>query len=201
MIQLIEEVKSGHYAVRWNINPIYENGEFVKNEYEEYVFDFIPNIRDIQILITEYFNKQTDLRIKYGFEWNGRQVLLSDENKFNFKAIIDEVARIESSIKEWDEKNPELAGKNHVLEIFEKGLEGQTEMLIPTGRPASLLPLTLKLGIDNVPENFHIFNTVEELQEFFNLGVQHLINAYAKGWTQIATFDYTPYIEILNNLK
>lgn len=201
MIQLIEEIKSGHYAVRWNIKPIYENNEIVKYSYEEHIFDYIPNIKDIQSVITEYFNKQTDLYIKYGFKWNGRQVYLSDENKFNFKAIIDEAARVETAIKIWDDNNPELAGINYTTTEGENDNGEKIEFTWPTGRPTSLLPITLKLGIDNIPENFYVFTRLEELQDFFNLGVQHLINAYAQGWGQIATFDYTPYIEILNNLK
>lgn len=201
MIQLIEEVKSGHYAVRWNIKPIYENNEIVKYSYEEHIFDYIPNIKDIQSVITEYFNKQTDLYIKYGFRWNERQVYLSDENKFNFKAIIDEAARVETAIKIWDDNNPELAGINYTTTEGENAAGDKVEMYIPTGRPTSLLPITLKLGIDNIPENFYVFNKLEELQDFFNLGVQHLINAYAQGWGQIATFDYTPYESILAEIK
>lgn len=201
MIQLIEEVKSGHYAVRWNIKPIYENNEIVKYSYEEHIFDYIPNIKDIQSVITEYFNKQTDLYIKYGFKWNGRQVYLSDENKFNFKAIIDEAARVETSIKIWDDNNPELAGINYTTTESENDNGEKIEFTWPTGRPTSLLPITLKLGIDNIPENFYVFTKLEELQEFFNLGVQHLINAYAQGWGQIATFDFSEYQKILDTLK
>lgn len=201
MIQLIEEIKSGHYAVRWNIKPIYENNEIVKYTYEEHIFDYIPNIKDIQSIITEYFNKQTDLYIKYGFKWNGRQVYLSDENKFNFKAIIDEAARVETSIKIWDDNNPELAGINYTTTEGENDNGEKIEFTWSTGRPTSLLPITLKLGIDNIPENFYVFTKLEELQEFFNLGVQHLINAYAQGWGQIATFDFSEYQKILDTLK
>ena len=57
----------------------------------------------------------------------------------------------------------------------------------PTDRPASLLPITLKLGEKNIPENFYVFTTLAEIQEFFAAGVQYLIDAYGYGWMQIAT--------------
>ena len=188
-IKLVEHfAERGEWAVRWDFKY---KGDGIY-WYEEDVFNYIPSIEDIQQLITEWYNKQTTELILYGFVWNDKRVYLSDENKFNYKAIIDEAARIESAIKAWDEKHPDLAGKNYIF-------NGEFEE--PTGRPSSLLPVTLKLGTNNTPENFYVFNTLTELQEFFSAGVQYLIDAYGRGWYQIATFDYEPYIKELENLN
>ena len=166
------------------------------NWFEEEAYGFIPTIEDIQQTITEWYNKQTNERILHGFEWNGRRVLLSDENKFNYKAIIDEAARRETTIAIWDKEHPGMVGLNYTVSEA-NGIE----TYVPTDRPASLLPITLKLGEKNIPENFYVFTTLSEIQEFFAAGVQYLIDAYGYGWMQIATFDYAPYEEALANLN
>ena len=128
----------------------------------------------------------------HGFEWNGRKVYLSDENKFNYKAIIDEAARREAAIAIWDSEHPDFSGMDFYM-------DGEVE--VPTGRPTSMLPITLKLGEKNSPENFYVFTTLTEIQEFFSAGVQYLISAYGYGWEQIATFDFSPYEHALSELN
>lgn len=199
-VKLVEHFSSeGLWRVRWDFRPKLDSdgNPTGVNWYEEEAYGFIPTIEDIQQTITEWYNKQTNERILHGFEWNGRRVLLSDENKFNYKAIIDEAARRETAIAIWDKEHPNLAGVTHT---FVEGEDGEM-MPVPTGRPTSLLPITLKLGEKNVPENFYVFTTLAEIQEFFAAGVQYLIDAYGYGWMQIATFDYTPYVEALANLN
>jgi len=202
-IKLIEFRQSdGHWLVRWDFKPKLDvNG----NEtdiywYEEEAYNFVPTIENIQQTITDWFNKQTDGVIKHGFKWKGIDVLLNDENKFNYKAITDEAARRETAIAIWDKENPELAGVNtKCVEGYDR--DGNTVMLdVPTGRPASLLPVTLKLGETNLPENFYTFQTLTELQEFFSAGVDHLLAAYGAGWQKIATFDWMPYVKALEEL-
>lgn len=198
-VKLIEYYEErGQWAVRWDFKK--KPNEEGMYWYEEEVFNFIPTIEDIQQVITEWHNKQTDGVIKHGFVWNGISVLLTDENKFNYKAITDEAARRETAIAIWDKEHPELAGKDVV---YEDGVDvdGNTVQIAnPTGRPQSLLPVTLKLGENNLPENFHTFVTLNELQEFFSAGVDHLIGAYGAGWYKIATFDWMPYVEALEQL-
>jgi len=198
-VKLIEHYEErGQWAVRWDFKkkPNEEGVYF----YEEEVFNFIPTIEDIQQVITEWHNKQTDGVIKHGFVWNGISVLLTDENKFNYKAITDEAARRETAIAIWDKEHPELAGKDI---IFVEGVDedgNAVQIADPTGRPQSLLPVTLKLGENNLPENFHTFTTLSELQDFFSAGVDHLISAYWAGWYKIATFDWIPYVRSLDQL-
>ena len=192
-IKLIEkDAKKGLWYIRWNIKKIIDDNGNDTYTYEEEAFSYPVTIVDVKNVITEWYNKQTNMSILHGFNWKDRQVYLSDENKFNYKAIIDEAARIETSIAIWDKEHPELAGKNHVIE---------NDIEVPTGRPYTLLPITLKLGRDNSSNSFYVFETIGELQEFFSAGVQYLIGAYGQGWYKIATFDYAPYIEILNSLK
>lgn len=202
-VQLVEFYSdNGQWAVRWDFKPkLDEQGnETGVNWYEEEVYNYIPTINDIQQTITDWFNKQTDGMIEHGFEWKGIKVLLNDENKFNYKAITDEAARIETAIAIWDKENPELAGINFIFKD-ETDESGKTkQMPIYTGRPHSKLPVTLKLGETNLPENFYTFTTITELQEFFSAGVDHLIGAYGAGWYKISTFDWMPYVQALEKL-
>lgn len=202
-IKLVEFRESDkHWVVRWDFKPkLDENGnETSVYWYEEEAYNFIPTIEDIQQTIIDWFNKQTDGVIRHGFRWKDIRVLLNDENKFNYKAITDEAARRETAIAIWDKENPALAGKDieKVKVLTDGSIEEYIE--IPTGRPTSLLPVTLKLGETNLPENFYVFNTLAELQEFFAAGVDHLLAAYGAGWYKIANFDWQPYITALEEL-
>lgn len=202
-IKLVEfRQDDGHWVVRWDLKPkLDENG----NEtgiywYEEEAYNFIPTIENIQQTITDWFNKQTDGVIKHGFRWKGIRVLLNEENKFNYKAITDEAARRETAIVIWDKENPDKAGMS-IEEVAGVDKEGNPiSIQIPTGRPTSLLPVTLKLGETNLPDNFYTFETLIELQEFFYSGVNHLLAAYAIGWQKIASFDWQPYVKALEEL-
>lgn len=201
-VTLVEKLETGEWAVRWDFKAkLNEDGtETGINWYEEEVFNYIPTIEDVQQVIITWFNKQTDALIKHGFKWNKIQVLLNDENKFNYKSITDEAARRETAIAIWDKEHPDLAGK-YVTEVEGVDKDGNPVTIqIPTGRPSSLLPVTLKLGETNLPENFYTFQTLEELQEFFANGVDHLLYAYEAGWTKIATFDWGPYVKALEEL-
>ena len=202
-VKLVEQREGdGYWVVRWDFKPKLDSdgNETGGYWYEEESYNWIPTIEDVQRTITDWFNKQTDGVIQHGFMWNGINVLLNDENKFNYKAITDEAARRETAIAIWDKEHPELEGRDVVY------TEGKDEVgnviMIPslTGRPKSLLPITLKLGESNLPENFYMFNNMAELQEFFSAGVDHLLGAYANGWTKIATFDWMPYVQALQEL-
>lgn len=202
-IKLIEfREADGHWLVRWDFKPkLDENGnETGVYWYEEEAYNWIPTIGDIQQTITDWFNKQTDGMIQHGFFWKEIQVYLSDENKFNYKAITDEAARRETAIAIWDKENPEMAGIDFTYVDGTNELGETIQLAVPTGRPKSLLPVTLKLGQTNLPENFYTFSTLSELQEFFSAGVDHLIGAYGAGWYQIATFDWQPYVDALAEL-
>lgn len=202
-IKLIERRESdGLWVVRWDFKPKLnaDGTETGLYWYEEESCNWIPTIEDIQRTIVEWFNKQTDGIIQHGFEWNGINVLLNEENKFNYKAIRDEARDREEDIKKWDEEHPDLAGKNF---IYHEGTDVEGNVIQipePTGRPQTLLPITLKLGENNAPENFYVFYTLEDLKEFFSAGVNHLLGAYGAGWTKIATFDWTLYVQALEEL-
>lgn len=202
-VQLVEFYSNlGQWAVRWDFKPKLdsEGNETGVNWYEEEVYNWIPTITDIQQTVTDWFNKQTDGVIQHGFVWNGIDVYLNDENKFNYKAITDEAARRETAIAIWDKENPELAGVDFT---YSEGVDEEGNVVqfpIPTGRPSTLLPVTLKLGQTNLPENFYTFTTLTELQEFFSAGVDHLIGAYGAGWYKISTFDWSPYVTALEEL-
>lgn len=200
-IKLVERRESdGYWVVRWDFKPKLDSkgNETGIYWYEEEAYNWIPTIEDIQRTIVEWFNKQTDGSIQHGFEWKGIRVLLNDENKFNYKAITDEAVRRETAIAIWDKEHPDLAGKD-AIDIGGIDEEGKP-IMVSTGRPMSLLPVTLKLGEENIPSNFYVFTTLTELQEFFSAGVDHLLGAYGAGWVKIATYDWNPYVKALEEL-
>lgn len=202
-IKLVERRESdGYWVVRWDFKPKLdsEGNKTGLYWYEEEAYNWIPTIEDIQRTIVEWFNKQTDGVIKHGFVWNGINVLLTDENKFNYKAITDEAARRETERAIWDKEHHDMAGKDVVISTGVDEDGNEVEIAIPTGRPSSLLPVTLKLGENNLPESFHTFVNLKELQDFFAAGVDHLLGAYGAGWYKIATFDWSPYVKALEEL-
>lgn len=202
-VKLVERRESdGLWVVRWDFKPKLDSdgNETGVYWYEEEAYNWIPSIEDIQRSIVEWFNKQTDGIIQHGFVWKGIHVLLNDENKFNYKAIRDEARDREEDIKKWDAEHPELAGKDVV---YHEGVDNEGNVIQvpePTGRPQDLLPITLKLGESNAPENFYVFSTLDELKLFFSAGVEHLLGAYGAGWYKIATFDWMPYVRVLEEL-
>ena len=196
LVEFYPEV--GEWAVRWDFSQ--KQGEEGTYWFEETTFNYIPTIEDIQQVIIRWLNQQTDSVIRAGFVWKGIEVFLNDENKFNFKAITDEATRREEAIAIWDKENPELAG---VYSTTQETVDGQgvtVQKVIPTGRPKSLLPATLKLGRNNTAESFYVFETLSELQQFFSDGVDHLVSAYGVGWYRISTFDWLPYAKALEEL-
>lgn len=202
-VKLVERRESdGLWVVRWDFRPKYDDNG---NEsgiywYEEEAYNWIPSIEDIQRTIVDWFNKQTDITIKKGFEWKGINVLLSDENKFNFSLFAIEAERREKEIAEWDKNNPDLKGVNFIVEEY-TNVHGEVfKSEKPTGRKPSRLPITFKLGEGNDLSSFYTFTTIEELFEFTSASTDHLNNAYASGWTKIATFDWSPYIRALEDL-
>ena len=54
-----------------------------------HTFDHIPTEEEVLEIITAHVNALTDEKILSGFVWNGKNVWLSSENQFNFKAAYD----------------------------------------------------------------------------------------------------------------
>lgn len=82
-LECIDEVNN-IWKVRW---------DFIENEqgasFEEAAFSYKPSLHEIQNLIYDWYNKQTDKAILEGFVWKDMQVWLSTENQFNYKAAYD----------------------------------------------------------------------------------------------------------------
>lgn len=202
-VKLIERRETdGYWVVRWDFKPKLdsEGNETGIYEYQEEYYNWIPSIEDIQRTIVDWHNKQTDGIIKYGFWWKDRQVLLTDENKFNYCIFADRATKREDAIKKWDEEHPELAGINSTEHEVVNEMGNPIILHIPTGRPQSYLPITFKIGENNTPDSFYTFQTIDALNEFVDAGVDHLQASYGVGWYKIATFDWTPYIEALKEL-
>lgn len=202
-VKLIERRESdGYWVVRWDFKSKLdsEGNETGVNWYEEEAYNWIPSIEDIQRTIVEWHNKQTDGLIKHGFVWNDINVLLTEENKFNFALFAIEAERRENAIKKWDEENPELAGMSVTISHGTDEDGNEVEIPIPTGRPSSRIPITFKLSESNEANSFHTFTTLEELFEFTSASADHLQGAYGVGWYKIATFDWMPYVQALEEL-
>ena len=52
-------------------------------------FDQCPSADEIKAILKEHIDSLTDGKILNGFVWNGKNVYLSTENQFNFKAAYD----------------------------------------------------------------------------------------------------------------
>ena len=72
------------WKVRWDFTET-ENGF----SFEEKSFNRKPSIEQIKDLVYEWYNKQTDEKIVSGYVWKGKNVWISTENQFNYKAAFD----------------------------------------------------------------------------------------------------------------
>lgn len=201
-VKVVEFIGDGKWAVRWDLRPkLNENGQQIDNIYwyEEHLYNHIPQIEEIKELITFWHNKQIDGAILNGYTYKGINVLLSAENQANFKALFDRATQIENAIKEWDNNNPELAGKNIITEIGIKDDGTEEEVYVSTTRPESLLPITFKLGPDKNP-NYYKFTTIEELTNFYDGGLRYIQSCYLVGWTQLAQFNWGVYADAIAEL-
>ncbi|MCD7977744.1 MAG: hypothetical protein LUG51_11515 [Tannerellaceae bacterium] len=54
------------------------------------------------------------------------------------------------------------------------------------------LPVKFKLGTDEEPK-YHLFETVEELSDFYIKLVAHIQNTLGEGWEKKENFDYSLY--------
>lgn len=52
-------------------------------------YKYIPTAEELKADIEATINAETDEKILTGFSWNGKNVYLSSENQFNFKAAYD----------------------------------------------------------------------------------------------------------------
>lgn len=69
---------------------IYGYGEENGQGYDyRHVFDHIPTKEEVLAVIHKQVNDNTDQTILTSFVWNGKNVWLSTENEFNFKAAYD----------------------------------------------------------------------------------------------------------------
>lgn len=77
------------WLVRWDMQPIVENGEIVGQSYYEEQMVGKPSVEKIKEIVLNGMNALIDEQILGGFEWNGMKVWLSSENQFNYKAAYD----------------------------------------------------------------------------------------------------------------
>lgn len=82
----IKKIFDHTYIISWDYK------EAADSEYATWMFerfDEKPTLEQIKDLILEYYNKEVDNKILYGFSWNDMPVWLSSENQFNYKAAYD----------------------------------------------------------------------------------------------------------------
>lgn len=74
------DTKRNKWRVRWDEQKLLDT--YI---YEERGFNYKPSLQEIQELIYEYYNKQTENKIINGFTWNGKDFYLSKENQMNYQ--------------------------------------------------------------------------------------------------------------------
>lgn len=208
-VPLVEDLSDGVWAVRWNFEQSNDEngGNIEKYTCEEEIFNYPPALSDIRQIINDWHDKQVDGAIKHGYRWNDMPVLLTSENLFSFKSVFDLSVMVEPQLQAWDAAHPDLAGKSHTIETSKDengndiiGEDGNPLTIsIPTGRPQSVLPATLRLGTDNEPI-YYTFNTLAELQDFYVSGANYVQGCYAAGWTKKGSFDFSVYEIALREL-
>ena len=60
-------------------------------------FDHRPTASEVLKVITDHVDSLTDQKILTGFRWHGKNVYLSSENQFNFKAAYDVAVQTEGA--------------------------------------------------------------------------------------------------------
>jgi hypothetical protein len=75
----------GKWRVRWDV----ETNEDGSASYMEEELGHRPDAEEIRLLVSQWYNANTDARILSGFEYDGQPVWLSSENQFNYKAAYD----------------------------------------------------------------------------------------------------------------
>lgn len=83
----------GKYVARWD-KQIETTQEEVDNPieyatYYEHIFSHQPTLAEIQEVVYNQINTDTQEEIVCGFKWHGATVWLSSENQFNYKAAYD----------------------------------------------------------------------------------------------------------------
>lgn len=191
----------GYAYIMWCGNMIYRNDMFEKRQKEWMTvkFEIQKRHETIHLLQAKSCGSWVKYYWKYLCEWiKGNPIMAPASSAY--KAITDEAARRETAIAIWDKEHPDLARQDFILSTGMDEDGNTVEIPESTGRPKSLLPVTLKLGESKLPKNFCTFATLVELQEFFSAGVDHLIGAYSAGWYKIATFDWMSYVQELEKL-
>lgn len=88
-------INNKNVVIMWDYTPILKkttNGDIVEtslSNWEEYMFNYIPTLKEIQTIILDYYNKKINDEIYSGCIWKNINIWLSIENQLNFKVIYD----------------------------------------------------------------------------------------------------------------
>ena len=77
---------------------IYGHGEEDGQDFDyRHRFDHRPTASEVLKVITDHVDSLTDQKILTGYRWQGKNVYLSSENQFNFKAAYDVAVQTEGA--------------------------------------------------------------------------------------------------------
>ena len=82
-LQCVDSIRN-IWKIRWDFKETEWGLSF-----EETSISHKPTLKEIQDIIYNWYNKQTDLAILNGFVWKDMPIWLSSENQFNYKAAYD----------------------------------------------------------------------------------------------------------------
>lgn len=89
------KVNDNNVVIMWDFCPVLKKnarGEDVETPlavWQEYKFDYVPELSEIKYVITEYYNNIINKNIISGLVWRNMQIWLTNENQFNYKAAYD----------------------------------------------------------------------------------------------------------------
>ena len=84
-----------------------------------HIFQTVPTKEEVLAVIVSHVNEQTDQRILSGYTWKGKNVWLSSENQFNFKAAYDVAVQTGGATLPVKFKLGEDASGTPVYHVFE----------------------------------------------------------------------------------
>lgn len=121
-------INNEYVTIMWDYKPVTKtNAMGVEVEtpvaiWQEYTFNYIPNLNEIKKVILDYYNSIIQEKIISGMVWKNMKVWLSYENQLNYKTIYDLALQTSSSnlpikIKFGSHETPEYYEFNDIEEL------------------------------------------------------------------------------------
>ncbi len=135
-------------------------------------------------------------RVRWDVQESENGTALYMEEEFDHKPDDDE---IRSTVMTWYNEQTDTAilsgfsyGDVPVWLSSENQFNYKSAYDLAVQTDGATLPVTFKFGTDTKP-HYHIFETLEELTDFYTRAMKHIQNTLADGWKKKDAFDLEKY--------